>query len=176
MRNNIVFVGGIHGVGKNTLCRRVSSYLNIPHISSSEILKWKEVNKNTDKRVENIQKNQDKFIEGFKNIVSLDKYYLIDGHFCLLTRDNLIQRIPFDTFVTINPGLIVVMIEKSEIIYQRLLERDNKEYDIVLLERMQLEEITYAREVAKALDVPCIEITSTQSNVLIKYIVEILKL
>ena len=36
---NIIFIGGIHGVGKGTLCEKVCNDLNIRHLSASEVLK-----------------------------------------------------------------------------------------------------------------------------------------
>jgi len=40
MNKEIIFIGGIHGVGKGTLCKRIASDLNIIHLSASEVLKW----------------------------------------------------------------------------------------------------------------------------------------
>jgi adenylate kinase len=37
--NNIIFIGGIHGVGKETLCRKICKQLGLQHLSSSEVLK-----------------------------------------------------------------------------------------------------------------------------------------
>lgn len=39
MKNDIIFIGGIHGVGKGTLCKRIESELGIIHLSASEVLK-----------------------------------------------------------------------------------------------------------------------------------------
>lgn len=37
--SNIIFIAGIHGVGKSTLCKKLSSRYNIEHYSASELIK-----------------------------------------------------------------------------------------------------------------------------------------
>ena len=60
MKNDIIFIGGIHGVGKGTLCKRIESELGIIHLSASEVLKWKGFNvDSSDKRVADIDSTQD---------------------------------------------------------------------------------------------------------------------
>ena len=41
----IVFIGGIHGVGKGTLCREIEKVIQVETISASDLLKWNEVSK-----------------------------------------------------------------------------------------------------------------------------------
>lgn len=38
MNKGIIFIGGVHGVGKGTLCKRLASDLKITHLSASEVL------------------------------------------------------------------------------------------------------------------------------------------
>jgi len=49
---NIIFIGGIHGVGKGTLCEKVCNDLNLLHLSASEVLKWEEISEKENKLVE----------------------------------------------------------------------------------------------------------------------------
>jgi len=44
MFDNIVFVGGIHGVGKSTICQHICRELNMEYLSASELSKWEEIN------------------------------------------------------------------------------------------------------------------------------------
>ena len=64
MKNDIIFIGGIHGVGKGTLCERIESELGIVHLSASEVLKWKDFNvDSSDKRVADIDATQDRLLK-----------------------------------------------------------------------------------------------------------------
>ncbi len=40
-QKDIVFVGGIHGVGKSTLCSKFNNLLGISHYSASDLIKKK---------------------------------------------------------------------------------------------------------------------------------------
>ena len=52
---NILFVGGIHGVGKGTICNRIEKFITIETVSASDLLKWSEVVKDSrSKTVQNI--------------------------------------------------------------------------------------------------------------------------
>ena len=43
LTNYIIFIGGIHGVGKGTICKEIASKTDIIHITASEIIKWNEI-------------------------------------------------------------------------------------------------------------------------------------
>ena len=48
IKSNIIFVGGIHGVGKGYICSELTKSYNIRHLVSSEVLQW---DKGNEKRV-----------------------------------------------------------------------------------------------------------------------------
>lgn len=142
MYNNIIFIGGVHGVGKGTICQKIKEKLDFTHLSASEVLKWDDFkNEKGDKRVENVSTTQQRLIENLKNIVNPKKKYLLDGHFCLLKKDNSIERVPLKVFQQINPLAVIIVKEKSEVIRERLQKRDGRTYNISQIEMMQKEEI-----------------------------------
>lgn len=75
---NIIFIGGIHGVGKGTICEDISTKTDLIHITASEILKWEEISDNDNKLVKNIVSTQDRLIKGLKNLIEKEKLYLLD--------------------------------------------------------------------------------------------------
>lgn len=66
---NIIFIGGIHGVGKGTICKEIESKTDLIHITASQVLKWNEISASDNKLVENISSTQEKLIFGLKNLV-----------------------------------------------------------------------------------------------------------
>ena len=151
---NIIFVGGIHGVGKSTLCKEACKTLKFEYLSASGLLKWAEVNNNKkNKEVENLDRNQDMLINGLINFVNSGDIYMLDGHFCLLNKKKSICKIPISTFESINPLAIITITEEISTILSRLKERDEISYDYNLLNEMQKLEIEYAKEIAKHLDI-----------------------
>lgn len=155
MYNNIIFVGGIHGVGKSTVCQQICAILGINHLSASDLIKWgtlqQEVNT---KRVENIQQTQDRLIIGLRDTIKTNQSYLLDGHYCLLGSNGVVNKVPQKTFEDIQPILLAIIISDTADIKRRLEARDNKTYDETLLTIMQDDELRYAKELSRALSIP----------------------
>ncbi len=154
MLDNIAFIGGIHGVGKSTICRQICDELKLEYLSASELLKWKEINEDfKNKKVKSIPATQDRLIIGLTNTIQKDKYYLLDGHYCLLNSENDVINIPFETFKEINPISLNLIIGDITEIKNRLEKRDNRPYNYDLLGRMQDSELSYAKHLSKTLGV-----------------------
>lgn len=79
---------------------------------------------------------------------------MLDGHFCLLNKDDEITRIPYSTYEGISPSALVVLIDKPENIYARLSSRDSIRHDLALLRSFQEQEILYAEYIRDKLSIP----------------------
>lgn len=167
---NIIFIGGIHGVGKGTICKEIASKTDLIHITASEILKWNEISSSDNKLVNNISSTQERLINGLKNLIKNDKKYLLDGHFCLLNSNGIPCKIDEDTFDSINPKIISIVIDDIGKIVDRLEKRDNKKYDIKILDELQKMEIEYAKYLSKKYSIPYIEIRSNDYKSLLNSI------
>lgn len=154
MFQEIAFIGGIHGVGKSTICRHLCNDLNLEYLSASELLKWKDINEDTkNKKVKDIPDTQNSLILGLTNTVLKGKKYLLDGHYCLLNSNNEIVNVPLETFEKINPFSLNLILGDIIEIKKRLETRDGKPYDYALLDRLQNEELTYAKYLSKTLGI-----------------------
>lgn len=154
MYHEIAFIGGIHGVGKSTICKHICSELNLVYLSASELLKWEDINEDANnKKVKDIPDTQNRLILGLTNTVQKDTNYLLDGHYCLLNNDNEVVNIPLDTFEKISPISLNLILGDISEIKKRLETRDKKPYDYTLLERLQNEELTYAKYLSKTLGI-----------------------
>ena len=168
--DNIIFIGGIHGVGKGTICKEIASKTDLVHITASQILKWDEISSSDNKLVNNISSTQERLINGLKNLINNDKQYLLDGHFCLLNANGIPCKIDEDTFDSINPKIISIVIDDIEKIVDRLEKRDNKKYDIKILDELQQMEIEYAKYLSKKYSIPYIEIRNNNYKSLLNSI------
>lgn len=149
MFENIFFVGGIHGVGKSTFCKSICNSLSMNYLSASDVLKWSRLSKNSAyKKVEDINLTQDLLIKGLNDIVERNKYYILDGHYCLLNSKNEIEEVPFHFFKEIIPIAFGLVIDSPNTIREKLELRDKIVYEIDLLELMQAKEIGYASELS----------------------------
>lgn len=161
----IIFVGGIHGVGKTTLCRKISKELSLKHYSASELISnLKSENIAKDKKVSNVIANQNILLESITRYLNTEEYYLLDGHFCLLNSDGEITEIPIDIFKALGLKAIIVLVDEESEILKRLVDRDSNHYPIKLIEEFQKKEVLYAQKVAKVLEVRC-KIFNSKSNI-----------
>lgn len=154
MFNNIAFIGGIHGVGKSTICRQICDDVELEYLSASELIKWKDINEDAqNKKVRNILGTQDRLIHGLINCIQKGRHYILDGHYCLLSSENKIVDIPLNTFRLINPVSLNIVLGDIIETKNRLEKRDNRRYDQDLLSQMQDCELNHARHLSKTLGV-----------------------
>lgn len=155
MFDNIVFIGGIHGVGKSTICQQICRELNIEYLSASELLKWEDINDDTkNKKVKDIPFTQSRLIAGLSKTIQKGLFYLLDGHYCLLNEKAEVEKISIDIFIQINPKALGLILGDIKEIKTRLDLRDNKSYDLDCLKKMQNIELNYAKELSVTLKVP----------------------
>ena len=148
----IIFIGGIHGVGKSTFVAAVRAKCpSVKGLSCSTILKWENP---AHKKVEDVEASQNRLLANLPYFIDMDKEYLLDGHFCLLTEQGTIERVPLNVFETINPDIILLIEESPTKICERLSQRDSVEYTVDLVREFLHEERTYAKEVADTLGIP----------------------
>lgn len=153
IEKRICFIGGIHGVGKGKICNSIAGNLNLATLSASSILKWSEVSTSIENKVVlDIGFTQDRLINGV-NALEPDNY-LIDGHFCLFDEQFNVRPIEIETFEKMNLSHLAVLLGDPARIAERLFERDNKVYNIELLNRMQTTELTHAKLVSTNLSIP----------------------
>lgn len=150
----MIFISGVHGVGKSYLCKKVKSGLNIDTYSASTLIsESKQKPFSADKLIPDIDTNQQYLLSKVNELRAHDNSFLLDGHFCLLNGEGAVTRIRIETFTTLKPDAIVLLTEQPEIIAERRKSRDGITYDVGGIRDFQNEEITYAKEVAAVLGV-----------------------
>lgn len=160
IKKNIIFIGGVHCVGKTTFMNKLKTSVPIVEtLSCSEVLKWENP---SNKNVEDIEANQNRLIDNLFEIIDIDKPYLLDGHFCLLNNEDNVERVGIGTFRDINPEMIILLVDSLDTIRQRLSKRDKKEYELAILKQLVDEESRYAKEVAESLEIPCYELRPSE--------------
>ena len=151
----MIFVSGVHGVGKTHFCSLLKERLGVPAYSASQLIAdVKQSGFSPDKRVADIDENQMYLLEAVGKLNRQGKEYLLDGHFCLWNTDGKITRVPEDTFSQLSPDAIVLLTEDPNVIVQRRFERDHIENNVDDIARFQKAEIAYAKEIAEKLKIP----------------------
>lgn len=167
---NIIFIGGIHGVGKGTICKKISSSKNINHLSASKVLKWNKISTKENKLVNSLYTTQSRLIKGLDALIQNTDTYLLDGHYCLLNSKSKPEKVSEKTFEIIAPKVMAIVIEDTEVIYERLKQRDGTKYSLSLLDEMQEMEIDYAKYLSSKFNKPYVEIHKSNYENLNKYL------
>ena len=153
----MVFVSGIHGVGKSFFCERVKEQLGIEYYSASQLItarRHKGLSGN--KLVPDIDDNQPLLIEALRELRDSNKEFILDGHFCLLNAEGEITKIPSETYTLLKPDRMVLLTEEPSVIASRREVRDGVRQDLLEIETFQREEKAYAEEIAASLKIPLI--------------------
>ena len=79
---------------------------------------------------------------------------MLDGHFCLLTNSNQVEKIEVDIFRRIGIAGVIILKEEEDIIRKRLFQRDGILHTLDTLVKLQQAEIRHARYVTNELNIP----------------------
>ena len=170
----IIFISGVHGVGKSHLCSRLNEILGLPVFSASSLIKVaKKSEVDIDKRVIDAENNQDYLISALKNINPQTKNIISDGHFCLYSIDGIID-IDIKTFESMRLKSIITLHDVPEKIYKRMHERDGKSLDVDVIHSLQERELELAQRTANQLNVKLHIISANESCKNLKWIEELL--
>lgn len=167
----IVFVGGIHGVGKTHFSDQASKVLGVPHLNASTLIaERRKAPAAVGKRVQNVEDNQAALVAAIEShSVQLGRV-LLDGHFCLLDAAGSVVSIPIETFRRLAPVAVVVLLGDIEVIQQRLRDRDRGEFSINLLSNLQSAECTHAETVCSQLNIPmCLVRHASEHSVALEF-------
>ncbi len=151
----MIFISGVHGVGKSYFCNKMKNQLGIETFSASKLIsERKHTNFQTNKLIPDIDENQQYLLIAVQELNSINRNYLLDGHMCLLNERCEITRIPEDTFIALQPQAIILLIDEPEIIAERRKSRDGVDHNINQIKEFQNEEIVYAKETSSKLGIP----------------------
>lgn len=150
----VIFVSGIHGVGKSYFCNIMKKRLDVESYSASQLIAARRNEGfSENKFVSDIDDNQDLLVEAIDELREAGKEFILDGHFCLFNESGEITRIPRNTYMILKPDIIILLTEQPEIIADRRLKRDNVCQDVSEIVKFQTEEESYAKEIAEQLGV-----------------------
>ena len=166
-RVGIIFVGGVHGVGKSTCCQQVAERTGLRWLTASVLIKAEMQSAIAvgSKVVVDPIGNQELLLRGVRNCLSSDHgRALLDGHFTVLNVDGEIVAIDIDVFVRLGLERIIVIRDQAAAICNRLRERDGQDWSIYIISVHQDAEISQAHAVATKLRLPVLLIDAFDAN------------
>ena len=151
----VVFFSGVYGVGKSTLCSKLSSMTGIPAFSAGDLIS--EINGEVygrNKVVKDAKSNQDILIAAVDEKLMKYSRFLLAGHFCIVDRYNNVEALPEYVFANLHLEQIILLEADALRIAENVNSRDQREYPIQTLERLIACEREQAQVVAQELLIP----------------------
>jgi adenylate kinase len=155
-----VFLGGIHGVGKSTMCDGVFVPAGYHYVTASSLIKEYKNYSDREKRVDDIADNQLALLRQLEFEKGNKKHLLLDGHFCLLNSLSAVEPIEIDVFVAINPDILVLIKCDPKEIARRLTKRYGKTWCPKMLKKFQDSEEIHAERVSVRLGIQLIIVSN----------------
>jgi adenylate kinase len=154
-QNTLLFVGGIYGSGKTSICARVSEKLGGQHLKASELAQHK-VRGVADqgKAVDSVQANQQTLLENLARTRRDASLSVLDGHYCIYNRLLQIEEIALPVFECIRPDLLLIVDIEPNIALERLVQRERATFDLERLTELRARESSHATLVSNHLRVP----------------------
>lgn len=154
----VVFVGGVHGVGKTTICAQVAQLAGCLHVTASEIIRRERAQAiaSAGKLVADVDGNQRLLIGGFHTLRQKAGAtpILLDGHFAMRNGVGEIQSVSVDVFRSLEIDRVVCLVDEPSAIAARIRQRDGTAPADREIADLQNAELRHARQVAAALAVP----------------------
>lgn len=152
----IVFVGGIHGVGKTYLGAPAAQHLGIRHATASQLIReerglqtW-----GTDKRVAGIDENQAALVSATARLRAEGQRLLLDGHFVLRETSGSLTMVDVQVFRDLQIGAALLLATELDVVLNRLRERGDHSWSESELRTLADYEEAHARRVSEELRLP----------------------
>lgn len=152
----LVFCGGVHGVGKSSLCRALADQMNAVHLSAGALLRAAGLAKRSQYAVPDVRNNQASIQTALQEFRAehYDRPIVLDGHFCLLTAQNRIEALPCSLFESLKPAAFLLVVDLPSAIASRIADRDGTLFEADLIDRFQRREVARAKSISRRLAVP----------------------
>ena len=150
-----IFVAGVYGVGKNTICEQLSSDLKIPFFSAGDLISKVNGEKyGANKAVSDKDKNQDILATEVQALLSHHTQILLAGHFCIFNSQCEIEPLPISMFEKLSITELLLLEADTDSIIRHLSSRDKREYTFQQIADLKKCEHDFAACVASLLGCP----------------------
>lgn len=147
----MIFLGGVHGVGKTSMCAGVAETFDLRVVAAGAIIRAERHDALSDSRtaVTNVGGNQDLLVRGVQRLVKdAPGRYLMDGHFALRTLAGNIEEVDAKVFKAMAVSAFICLFDDPPEIALRLAARDGAVHQVSRIADLQSAELRSAGAVA----------------------------
>lgn len=157
MEKEVIFIAGVYGVGKSTLCKKLGKLLGLPWFSAGDLIS--EVNGEIygeNKVVKDKATNQAILAQVVGEVLQTNDTIILAGHFCIFNSKNEVDILPEAVFTQM-PIIKIILLEASvDKIIGNIATRDHKTYSTEALKNLIFSEKEQALIISEKLNIPII--------------------
>ncbi len=149
MKGSTIFIAGVYGAGKSTMCSALSAKLHIPAFSAGDLISAINGEQyGANKAVTDKDNNQVLLAERVRELNHENGQIILAGHFCIFNADNGVEVLPESIYSALDVARIVLLESDVQTIIEHLRCRDGKDYleksvsELIEKEREQSERIS----------------------------------
>jgi adenylate kinase len=153
---SVIFLAGVHGVGKGFLGKPVASSLGITHLTASQLIREEKgrATWGADKKTSDLDDNQLALIRALDERRLSHQHILLDGHFVLRDVHGVLTPLATKVFKELHLTGVILLTEQVNTIASRLTQRDNNAPDFNAISELAEAESAHAQSVCNQLELP----------------------
>lgn len=153
---SVIFLAGVHGVGKGFLGAPVANSIGITNLTASQLIREEKgrATWGTDKMTSDLDDNQLALIRAVSQRRLAHPSILLDGHFVLRNAQGVLTPLATTVFKELRLTGVILLTEESNIIASRLAIRDKGTPDVQAISELAVAESAHAQVVCNELELP----------------------
>lgn len=173
----VIFLAGAHGAGKTFLGKPAADSLGITYVTASALIREElgAVNWSNEKRVLNVDRNQEALISAVSSINRISSQVVLDGHFVLRNEMGDVIALPLNVFKRLKIKAVILLEAPANIISLRLAARGASQ-SLAEVEEIASAELGHAQLICRELRIPLVRLLSPTEAELRETLVEMGKI
>lgn len=155
LNRSTIFIAGVYGTGKSTLCLALSKMFHIPAFSASDLISsMNGEHYGANKTVSDKNDNQRLLAERVHQLLQKNERIILAGHFCIFNANNEVDILPEAVYSELSISRIILLETGVQTIIANLASRDGKNYPIESIYKLIKKEREQGKRVAEQLSCP----------------------
>ena len=176
LKGSTIFIAGVYGRGKSTMCSTLSEMLHIPAFSASDLISAiNHEQYGANKAVSDKNNNQVLLAERVSQLTQENERIILAGHFCIFNADNDVAVLPESVYPALNISRIILLEADIQTIISNLRHRDGKNYPAKSVSVLIEKEREQSKQIAKQLNCPLNIYKMTFTDKDSEYVVSLLR-
>lgn len=156
----MLFVAGVHAVGKTFVLKPVCESLGMRHATASQLIQEQRgtASWTISRQVDDVDENQRMLLEAVRRSERIGETLVLDGHFVLRRGVNVHEKISVDIFSQLRIKGVILLEAPSAIILERLQRRGDETWGMDEIENFSRCELDHAETVCRELMLPLVRL------------------